>query len=89
MKNNNATLLLTLITGTAAGLTIGYLTAPRSGDKTRKRITKELNSTRKNLEKAVSEKIEDYKTQMNQMLEQQANNGKKSIDKMRDKISVS
>ncbi|QMW06202.1 YtxH domain-containing protein [Spirosoma foliorum] len=44
-----------LLTGVAAGLLIGYLTAPNSGKKTRKKIVKVLDRQARDLTDGISD----------------------------------
>ncbi|WP_198174793.1 YtxH domain-containing protein [Spirosoma arboris] len=44
-----------ILTGVAAGLLIGYLTAPNSGKKTRKKIVKALDKQARELTDGISE----------------------------------
>ncbi|MBU2913237.1 MULTISPECIES: YtxH domain-containing protein [Reichenbachiella] len=74
---------IALVVGAGAGLAAGYLTAPRDGAKSRKKLTKEIDSMKKSLEQAATSKLEEAKDILNKTVEKQAQNGKTAIEKVK------
>lgn len=87
--NSIAKLMITFVSGAAAGLAAGYLTAPKSGEKTRKDIAKEYDATKKALEQAATSKLEEAKEILNETVEKQADNGKSFISRVKDAATIS
>lgn len=74
--------------GLAAGLALGYLTAPRSGKKTRKIISNEVDSQMKSLGKEVDKRLADAKDTYNDQIEKIADNGKSTLERAKELISA-
>ena len=74
--------------GLAAGLALGYLTAPRSGKKTRKMITNEVDSQMKSLGKEVDKRIANVKESYNDQVEKITDNGKSTLERAKELISA-
>lgn len=63
--NSNVKLISGILAGATAGALIGILTAPDSGENTRKKIKKETNKFKKDLDNRVNETLEAVKTSIN------------------------
>ena len=74
--------------GLTAGLALGYLTAPRSGKKTRKIITDEVDSQVKSLSKEVDKRISSAKESYNDQVDKIADNGKTTLERAKELVSV-
>jgi len=73
--------ILALVTGAAIGAGLGLLYAPESGDKTRKKISKNAKEAKRKLEKQISETSEQ--------LSASAKQAKKSFDsKLEDTLKT-
>ncbi len=72
--------------GAAAGLLAGYLTAPNSGKKTRKKIVNELDKSKNALEEAASQKLNEAKDLLSETVNSQLRKGKVVVDKTKDAI---
>ena len=60
--------IFTLLIGVGAGLAAGYLTAPNSGKKTRKKLASEAETYRKILEEKANQSLEEARTVLNETL---------------------
>ena len=74
--NSSRNLLSGIVMGAVAGAAVGYLTAPRSGARTRKMIMKNVDQSRARLAIAVNEAgsrvtdvIQDAREQVNSMVD--------------------
>ncbi|UXP32530.1 YtxH domain-containing protein [Reichenbachiella agarivorans] len=81
--NSISKVMIALIGGAAAGLATGYLTAPRAGKKSREKLSKEYDITKKSLEQAATKKLAEAKSILNETIEKQAQNGKEVLDKVK------
>lgn len=79
--------LLTFIIGAGAGLSVGYLTAPRKGKQTRKRLVNELEDTKEALEDAAYDKLDEAKRILSKTVDKQAENGKEVVEKLKNAVS--
>ncbi len=68
--------LLTFITGVASGLAVAYYADPKGSKQKLKKIEKEVNKTRKMLDK----KLDEYKGSYNQYVDKYATKSKALID---------
>ncbi len=57
-----------MMVGALAGWTVGYLTAPRSGKRTRKQLADEALEIKDALEEAANTKLEEAKTMLNKAM---------------------
>jgi gas vesicle protein len=89
MKKENINMILTFAVGAGAGLLAGLLTAPRSGKESRKMISDEIDNTKTALEDAANQKLEEAKSYLNNTIETQMDNGKKAIENIKEKVTVS
>lgn len=85
---NSLKIGLTILGSALAGYTTAYLTAPRSGKKTRKLIKNEFDATKQALEEAAHVKLNEAKSLLNQTIETQAESGKQVIDNVKENIKV-
>ncbi|MEQ9298634.1 MAG: YtxH domain-containing protein [Cyclobacteriaceae bacterium] len=79
--------LLTFIIGAAAGLSVGYLTAPRKGQKTRRRLVNDFEDRREELEEVTSDKLDEAKRILSKTVDQQAEKGKEYVQKLKNAIN--
>jgi gas vesicle protein len=82
----NLKYIFSIAIAASAGLAIGYLTAPRSGKRTRAKLMDEFEDTKHALEDAASKKLEDAKKAISKTIEAQQNNGKEAISKLKEVI---
>jgi gas vesicle protein len=85
--NNTLKIITGSVIGAGVGLLTGYLTAPRSGKRSRKMIVDEYNTQTKAIEDAATNKLEDAKTILQESLEKNKKYGSKIIDKMKGTVS--
>lgn len=70
----------------AAGLAYGYLTAPRSGKRTRARLMDELDDAKHTVGDAANKKMEEAKKVIYKTIKTQQNKGKEAINKLKEVI---
>ena len=80
--------LLTFIIGAAAGVSVGYLTAPRKGTKTRRRLANELEDRREAIEDAAYDKLDEAKRILSKTMDKQAENGKGVVEKLKNAVNA-
>lgn len=76
-----------LTIGLAAGLAAGYLTAPRSGRKTRKMLSTEMDNQMKSLEKNMNHKLSDAKKEYDKQLHKLADSSKAALHRVKEMAS--
>ncbi|MTI41199.1 YtxH domain-containing protein [Fulvivirga lutimaris] len=81
-------IIASIAVGATAGLVAGYLTAPNSGKKTRKKIVGEIDSQFKSLEEGLNNKMSELKKDYNKQLNQVTDNGKYALNKAKEMASV-
>ncbi|MEM7110314.1 MAG: YtxH domain-containing protein [Bacteroidota bacterium] len=74
--------------GLAAGLAVGFLTAPRSGKKTRKMISNEVDAQMKSLGHELDKKVDEVKKNYNNQVERITDNGKSTLERAKELVSV-
>ena len=74
--------------GAVAGTAAGILFAPSSGQKTRKKIGKQLDHFKEDFTHDVEERFDHLKDEYNEKLGQLADLSKKGLDKLKEKASV-
>ncbi len=74
--------------GATAGLVAGYLTAPTSGKKTRKRISNEIESQFNTLESRLTEKMSEFKEGYNNQVKKLTDESKTSLNKAKEMVSI-
>ena len=79
--------LLTFVIGAAAGLSVGYLTAPRKGKSTRKRLMSEFEDQRESLEGVASDKLDEAYRVLSKTVDKQEENGKEVVEKLKNAIN--
>lgn len=79
--------LLTFIIGAGAGLSIGYLTAPRKGKTTRKRLANDFENKRDELEDVAADKLDEAKRILSKTVDKQTENSKEYVQKLKNAIS--
>jgi len=77
---------LLVVAGVGAGLATGLLTAPKSGKETRNDLADEMDATKKALEEAATQKLEEAKKILNDTVQTQAENGINAIHKMKKAV---
>ncbi len=79
--------LLTFIIGAGAGLSVGYLTAPRKGKTTRKRLANDFENRRDELEDVAADKLDEAKRILSKTMDKQTEQGKEYVQKLKNAIS--
>ncbi len=74
--------------GLATGAAIGLLTAPRSGKKTRKMITDEVNTQVNKIESEVEKKTAELKHAYNSGVKEYTKSGKEFLDRTKETVSL-
>ncbi|MEQ8243130.1 YtxH domain-containing protein [Fulvivirga sp.] len=74
--------------GIAAGAVIGVLTAPRSGKKTRKMISSEVDSQVNAVKKSTDKQIKELKKDYNKALKKYSQSGKELISRTKEAVSL-
>lgn len=87
--NNIVKTSLTFLVGAGVGVAAGLLTAPRSGKKTREKISNDFDEKRSELESMANKKLDEAKNLLNQAVEKQAENGKKVLEKVKKTATFS
>lgn len=81
--------ILALGLAAVAGYGIGLLTAPRSGKRTRNKIMDEFDETKGLIEDAASKKLKEAKKILNETVDATKEDGKKAINKLKEKAHLS
>ena len=81
-------IITTLSLGITAGLVAGYLTAPRSGKKTRQRISDEVDSQMKAIEDNFNNRVSKLKKDYNEQVKELTHTGKDVLNKTKEMISA-
>ena len=79
--------ILSIAGGVGAGLAVGYLTAPRSGKKTREKIVHDAEETRKNMEAAIAAKLREAKELINKSVGRAEENGQAVLEEAKEATS--
>ncbi len=79
--------LLTFIIGAGAGLSVGYLTAPRKGKTTRKRLANDFENRKDELEDVAADKLDEAKRILSKTMDKQTEQGKEYVQKLKNAIS--
>jgi gas vesicle protein len=77
-----------LLVGAAVGITAGLLLAPRSGEKTKRKLMKGSMKLKRDVVNYVDGSVEDLRSQFNQKIDQLARRGKESINHVSDLVKV-
>ena len=86
IMNSTVKQFLTFSLGIGAGLLTGYLTAPRSGKKTREKIASDMDEFKTSFEKRANQKLQEAKKILNETVDEQVKRGKDVLDKMKDTV---
>jgi len=86
--NNSLKTVFAFTVGIGAGLVTGYLTAPRSGKKTRDKFAKDMQDAKKSVEKSANKKLEEARKMLNEQINEQVNRGKTALNKLKDKVTI-
>lgn len=86
--NNAIKLFSAFVLGAAAGLATGILMAPDKGDKTRKKLLKEVDKAKKDLTLKADEQIEKIKEGYNKTVEEISKEGKVLMEQAKKVVSV-
>lgn len=79
-------LLFTL--GAGAGLTIAYLSAPEKGEKIRKKLAQELETTRKKVEENATENAQMAKEYLQKGYQKSTEYGRSAIAALKDNLEA-
>lgn len=88
MKKENIKLVAGVLAGTLAGLTIGYLTAPKKGKDTRKMIVDSGKDLAKKVKVKSEKQLEEAKRSYNDSIDRLAESSKHGIDTVKKAISA-
>lgn len=77
-----------LLVGAAVGITAGLLLAPRSGEKTKKKLMRGSMKLRKDVVSYVDGSLEELRSQFNDRIDQLAKRGKETINHVSDRVKV-
>ena len=77
-----------LMVGAAIGITAGLLLAPRSGEKTKKRLMKGTIRLKRDVVNYVDGSMEDLRNQFNGKIDQLAKRGKETINNVSERVKV-
>jgi len=87
--NSTVRQVLSFTIGISAGLAAGYLTAPRSGKKTREKIAKDLDEFQASMEKTANKKLKEARKILDEKVDEQVKKGKATFDKVKDAMTIS
>ena len=89
MKNGNSKKLIAgLIAGSAIGIAVGLLLAPRSGEKTRKKLINGSYKMKDDLMSSVEDSLGTLRKQFNHKIDQLAKGGKEAINHASERVKV-
>ena len=86
--NTKAKVLSGFLLGAAVGAATGLILAPRSGEKTRKKIKEEPKRLANELIEKANESLYSAKKTYNEKLDNYTKRGKSSLDHLSESISV-
>jgi len=96
-------IFVTLIVGLLGGLAYGLLTAPDKGEKTKKKLKKDINARKRSLDNRIDglehklnqilerarSKVEERKESVEEFIDRQAEKGKDAINKANKSVQSS
>lgn len=74
--------------GAAVGITAGLLLAPRSGERTKKKLMKGSVKLKKDVVNYIDGSLEDLRNQFNAKIDQLAKRSKETITHVSDRVKV-
>lgn len=77
-----------LIVGAAVGVAAGMLMAPRSGEKTRRKLMKGSMKLKKNVVDYVENSLDNLRVQFNDKIDRIARKGKETINHASEKVKI-
>jgi gas vesicle protein len=77
-----------IIVGAAVGITAGLLLAPRSGERTKKKLVKGTMKLKRDVVSYVDGSIEDLRSQFNDKIDQLAKRSKETINHVSERVKV-
>ncbi len=77
-----------LIVGAAVGVAAGMLMAPRSGEKTRRKLMKGSMKLKKNVVDYVENSLDNLRVQFNDKIDRIARKGKDTINHASEKVKI-
>lgn len=83
---SNFKTVFSFMAGALAGITVGLLTAPRSGKKTRKVLAKEIEHGKEIAEQTLDKNIAELKKEYSKNIDKYAEQGKTYIDQVKDMV---
>gem|GEM_PF-548411 len=77
-----------LLVGAAVGITAGLLLAPRSGERTKKKLMKGSVKLKKDVVSYIDGSLEDLRSQFNDKIDKLARRSKETINHVSDRVKV-
>jgi len=77
-----------IIVGAAVGMVAGILVAPRSGEKTKRRLIKGTMRLKRDVVNYVDGSMHDLRNQFNSKIDQLAKQGRETINHVSDRVKV-
>ena len=85
---NSKKLIAGLIAGSAIGIAVGLLMAPRSGEKTRRKLMSGSNRLKDELMSSVEDSLSTLRKQFNHKIDQLARGSKEVINHASERVKV-
>lgn len=85
---NSKKLIAGLIAGSAIGIALGLLMAPRSGEKTRRKLMSGSNKLKDELMSSVEDSLGTLRKQFNHKIDQLARGSKEVINHASERVKV-
>ena len=79
--------ITTLSIGVTAGLIAGYLTAPWSGKRTRRKFARKMHSQFKSLENGLNDKVSEIIDEYTEQIDNLTSDGKSILKKAKNMVS--
>ena len=81
-------MMLTFVSGVAAGWAVSYFADPKGSEKRYKQLRKDFDKRAKKIEGTLSSKMDGYKKTYNDLLEKYIQNGKEVLKKSKSSVQL-